>query len=258
MGDRKERGYLLGYGNRKFIGVVLGYTFALLIAEYLFLAIEVRRWQFYGRNYCMLDCMHVLEKPEYLGVVFMPLALYGIFYGQQVYTHPAFVLKYDSTKSIWNLLYRRLFTRAILFTLVYAVIACILSGLASYDVNNWNEKESMFYGITHTVYSGSTAYVMVMFLLLNVVKICICALVILLVDGLINNRIWGVMPLIVIVVVEWVWTKCTIFFNLFCISQMQFKKPVNVLCLLLAGIALLVILYIAGNKVWKEKEFYEK
>lgn len=256
MDNGKERGYILKKFHKTEVLFVISYIIAASIFIYTFLALQIKIWISYGQNYCMLDCLHALEKPYYFGMVFLPMALFGILSGRKVYYYPAFVLKYESTSEIWNIFWRAVVKRSILLSGIFSIIACFLSGMSSYTVNNWNEQGTLFYQITKTVFSGSAVYVIGIFFLFNIIKLCLASAILVFAEWVLGGSMWGIVILTTFGIIEWVFDDIPIFFNLFSISQIYFKAPECIVGILLSGCLLLIAVYLIGKKIWKEKEFY--
>lgn len=223
---------------------------------YTFLGIQIKIWASYGQTYCMLDCLHALEMPYCFGMVFFPLTLFGILSGKRMYVYPAFVLKYQNTSEIWNIFWRRILVKSVLFSFLFSSTACFLSGLSSYTVNNWDEIGSIFHQTTKTLYLGSAVYVIIVYVLFQSMKFCMGSIIVVFSEYLFQNSIWGIMLLVVFGVAEWVFSKWMVFFNLFSISQTHFITREYAIGILVFGCILLTVSYLIGRKIWKEKEFY--
>ena len=258
MDHRKKRRYILRKQYRADLSFVIIYIFIIAVLVYTFLGIQLKIWIFYGEKYCLLDCLHALEKPYYFGITVMPLTLFGILSGRKVFTYPAFILKYESCTKIWKLLLNSIVRRSVLFSVIFSSTACLFSALSSYTVVNWREESSMFYQITGTFYEGSAVYVILLFFLFNSIKFCLAALCFTVLENLSGDSLWSVLFLTTVVTIEWVSEDTQIFLNLFAISQTHFKMLRHSVWILLLGFGLLIILYLGGKKIWKEKEFYGK
>lgn len=256
MDNRKERRHFLKQVQKVNCYFMLLYILVIVVCIYLVLAVCIHMWRFDGVNYCMLDCLHELEKPYNFGMIFLPLTLFGIFSGRNMYTYPAFVLKYHHVSEIWKILWANIVGKSILFSVIFTAVACCLCGMSSHTVNNWKEEKSLFFQITKSVYQGSTFYVIISFFLFTVLKLCLASAVLVLVDSLKQDSILGVLFLGVLVIVEWVFEKCSVFFNLFAISQNYFKNKWSSALSLCIGTLFLIMIYQIGKKIWKEKEFY--
>lgn len=255
MEDSKKRRYFLKHVqiNKKF---VLIYILAISISIYLFLGLQINIWRFYGKNYCMLDCLHALENPYNFGMVFLPTTLFGILSGKKMYTYPAFILKYHDITNIWKHYWINIIVKSILFSFLFTVIACILSGLSSYTLNNWNEEESMFFQITETCYEGKTASVIFLFFVLYIIKCCLASAVLELTELMTGNSLWGVLLLGTVGIVEWKFEDISLFFHFFTISQDYFVTPWTIWIVLGVGCVAVVACYYLGSRIWKKKEFY--
>ena len=66
----------------------------------------------------------------------------------------------------------------------------------------------------------------------------------------------GYVILLIPVAVEWFGDEYILFFNLFSVSQDKFMAPGKVFLLIAIGVLAILGIYLAGCKIWREKEFY--
>ena len=177
--------------------------------------------------------------------------------GKQKNLHySAFVICYSSTKEIWKQMFGNIIKWSVICSAIYSVLVWMFSALSSYEINNWNIKESMFYELTETLYEGPTILVITAFFVFSFMKTMLGAGILSLMEYGAGGKVLGYFVLLIPIAVEWFGNEFIVFFNLFSISQRNFMKPIKVLGLMMAGLILLYAIYLVGCKLWKEKEFY--
>lgn len=232
------------------------YVLCMMLVIYCSLSVQIHIWKQQGIPYCMLDCLHIMERPYIFGVFFIPITLWKIVKNAKIYKYPAFVVLHVQSEKLWKKQFVYIIKQSLWNTVVYSAVTCLFSSLASYDVNNWDIEFSIFYLRNGTVYTGKTWWIIIGFIACNFLKTLLLCASFFVIEEVSGNSLPGCLLIMGAVVVEWVKTNCRVFFNLYCISPENFSVPKKFFAL--AGFLVLwnVLLFYVGHVIWKRKEFY--
>lgn len=254
MENGKRRRYFLI--KRSEMTVVILYSLGMSIVLFFLLARAVRFLNVMGWNYCMLDCLHEMEDAQNFGIFYFLITVSLIVGKQRSLHEPAFVVCYSSTKVIWKQMFGNLLKWSAVFSGIYCGLVCLFSALSSYEANNWHVKYSMFHNVTGTLYEGSTVLVITAFIVFAFIKTVIGAAILSLLEYGVGGVMIGYVIILIPVAVEWFGSEFVLFFNLFSISQDKFIDPRKIFILIGIGALAVFGIYLAGCKIWREKEFY--
>lgn len=256
MENRVCRRYILRNFGRS-IRRYIGYSLALSIGLYAFLAICVEIWAKSGYTWCMLDCIQRLGNVDVFGIWYLPITLVLAERGKTGEKSVIQIVRYENMDQVWIAFWKKSFWTSLWCAVLYSGICMSLSGLASEQLSNWYMYHSLFYQENELLFEGNGWQVLIYFFMRNFIKTFVILISILLVENNDKKRVVVLTIFYACVIGEWQFPKLRIYFNLFSVSYYNFRKESTICIILLLGILLLGFLYTIGKTFWRKKEFYE-
>lgn len=232
------------------------YMMLTALAEYCFLALQIKIWRGDGQGYCMLDCLHALESPWNFGLFYLPITVWWILSDRKTYEYAAFVLQYKKREEIWKSLFWGTAVRTVLCSGIYGIIACLFSGFSSYEVMDWGTRSSRYYQINEMIYEGRVDAVLFSFFVFTAIKTLIAVMLLLLFDNYKKGFVLGYIFISALIILEWCFGDIHILLNLFTIAPQNFKYTGIIWGLGGIGVGMLFIIHLTGKSIWRKKEFY--
>lgn len=230
-------------------------TILLYISNLLFLNLQLRVFDRFGLAYCAMDGMAILNSSWIFGLVSVPLSWFLLFADEEKIYSSNYIIVHISRKNLWKKQVRRLFIRSVGFVCIEFITAAAACILSTPELWNWDSMYSLFFSKVNQICESSPAFIGVAFFLLMFWKMFFISLIFRILSWK-EMGIWTMwIGYAIVLVIEWVFPKLSVFFNLFTVQYRFAAGTISILTETGAACILTVILYKAGEKVIEKKEF---